>query len=43
MIHFLATLKPIHNNLSIENDKVSLTYQTQGDETLKKIRKMSEL
>ena len=29
MIHFQATLKPIHNNLSIEKDKAALTYQTQ--------------
>jgi len=26
MIHFLATLKPIHSNLSIENDKAFVTY-----------------
>lgn len=30
MIHFPTTLKPMHNNLSIEKDKAFLTYQTQG-------------
>ena len=29
MIHFPTTLKPIHNNLSIEKDKAFLTRQTQ--------------
>ena len=43
MIHFPTTLKPIHNNLSIEKDKVSLTYETQDDDSLKKKGKMSEL
>jgi len=41
MIHFQATLKPIHNNLSIEKDKASLTYQTQG--TSFEIKKKKEI
>jgi len=43
MVHFLETLKPIHRNLSIEKDKASLTYQTQGDDSLKKKGKRSKL
>jgi len=31
MVHFPSTLKPIYNNLSIEKDKASFTYQTQDD------------
>ena len=43
MVHFPATLKPIHSNLRIEKDKASLTHQTQGDASLKKKGKMSKL
>ena len=43
MVHFLTTLKPIHNNLSIKKDKVFLTYQTEDDGSLKKEGKRSKL
>ena len=43
MICFPTTLKPIYSNLKITKYKASFTYQTQGDDSLMKKEKKSEL